>query len=307
MSEAWVTLATNDNYAIGALVLAESLKRVGTTRQLHILITPTVSQPVREQLAKHFHGVSLVDVLDSGDAANLALIKRPELGVTFTKLHCWTLTQYTKAVFLDADCVILQNSDELFEYPELSAAPDVGWPDIFNTGVFVFVPSNETYNSLIQFSVTNGSFDGGDQGVLNSYFKDWITKGPSHRLPFIYNMSANVFYTYVAAYKQFAHTVKIVHFLGSFKPWHHSFDIRTQTVTYRPESNSHAEYVQLWWRLFSEAVFPELHPEVAAQRLGEQPLVGDQEHRAAWERGNIEYLGRDSWENIQKRLDESSK
>jgi len=34
---------------------------------------------------------------------------------------------------------------------------------------------------------------------------------------------------------------------------------------------------------------------------------GEHEHQAAWERGNIEYLGRDAWENIQKRLDESSK
>lgn len=52
------------------------------------------------------------------------------------------------------------NIDELFEREELSAAPDVGWPDCFNSGVFVFRPSNATYASLLQFALTTGSFDG---------------------------------------------------------------------------------------------------------------------------------------------------
>lgn len=133
----------------------------------------------------------MVDILDSGDTAHLALMKRPDLGVTFTKLHCWTLTHYTKCVFMDADtlvsiraltlltqyklqqvciqgsilcvCVctqVLSNIDELFEREELSAAPDPGWPDCFNSGVFVFKPSNETYRSLMTHCTENGSFDG---------------------------------------------------------------------------------------------------------------------------------------------------
>lgn len=53
-----------------------------------------------------FSKVVVVDVLDSGDSAHLALMKRPELGITFTKLHCWTLTDYSKCVFLDADMLV---------------------------------------------------------------------------------------------------------------------------------------------------------------------------------------------------------
>lgn len=45
-------------------------------------------------------------MLDSQDSAHLALLSRPELGVTFTKLHCWRLTQYEKCVFLDADTLV---------------------------------------------------------------------------------------------------------------------------------------------------------------------------------------------------------
>ena len=48
----------------------------------------------------------MVDVLDSGDSGHLTLMKRPELGVTLTKLHCWSLTQYSKCVFMDADTLV---------------------------------------------------------------------------------------------------------------------------------------------------------------------------------------------------------
>lgn len=57
-------------------------------------------------LEKVFDEVVLVDVLDSGDSAHLALMKRPELGVTLTKLHCWELTQFSKCVFMDADTMV---------------------------------------------------------------------------------------------------------------------------------------------------------------------------------------------------------
>lgn len=61
---------------------------------------------------------------------------------------------------------VLSNVDELFEREELSAAPDPGWPDCFNTGVFVFRPSNETYEKLLQFCSENGSFDGETGGLF---------------------------------------------------------------------------------------------------------------------------------------------
>ena len=102
----------------------------------------------------------MVEELDSRDCDHLALLSRPELGVTFSKLHVWRLTQFFKCVFLDADTLVLQNVDELFEREELSAAPDIGWPDTFNSGVFVFEPSIETFNKLVALAKENGSFDG---------------------------------------------------------------------------------------------------------------------------------------------------
>lgn len=58
---------------------------------------------LRATLRGFFDEVVLVDVLDSNDTENLKLLSRPDLGVTFTKIHCWRLVQYSKCVFMDAD------------------------------------------------------------------------------------------------------------------------------------------------------------------------------------------------------------
>ena len=55
---------------------------------------------------------------------------------------------------------VVQNIDDLFERDEFAAAPDAGWPDCFNSGVFVFRPSLDTYQSLLQYAMQHGSFDG---------------------------------------------------------------------------------------------------------------------------------------------------
>ena len=104
--------------------------------------------------------LTVVEEIDSEDTERLALLTRPELGVTFSKLHAWRLTQYSKCVFLDADTLVLENVDELFDREELSAAPDIGWPDCFNSGVFVYEPSMDTFSNLLAMAQQTGSFDG---------------------------------------------------------------------------------------------------------------------------------------------------
>ena len=50
-SEAFVTLATNDGYALGALVLAESIRQVGTKRNLVVLISNHLSDLIRFEIS----------------------------------------------------------------------------------------------------------------------------------------------------------------------------------------------------------------------------------------------------------------
>uniref|UniRef100_A0A3B1K174 glycogenin glucosyltransferase n=1 Tax=Astyanax mexicanus TaxID=7994 RepID=A0A3B1K174_ASTMX len=324
--QAFVTLATNDSYAKGALVLAQSLKNHQTSRKLVALIGPHVSEPSRAVLCKLYDEVRLVDVMDSGDKAHLALMKRPDLGVTFTKLHCWTLTHYSKCVFMDADTLVVCNVDDLFERDELSAAPDPGWPDCFNSGVFVFRPSIETYEKLLTFSTENGSFDGGDQGLLNSFFSDWATADISKHLPFIYNLSSIAIYTYLPAFKQYGHNAKVVHFLGKVKPWDYVYDSSSRTLKGQAvDPDLQPNYLLQWWSLFSSAIVPLMKEEFGSQpfytgveEVGfhdktpqmnwappppAPPQVSSQERKNNWEQGQADYMGMDAFTNIERKLD----
>ncbi|KAF5891440.1 glycogenin-1-like isoform X2, partial [Clarias magur] len=225
-----------------------------------------------------FDEVCEVSMLDSRDTARLAMMKRPELGVTFTKLHCWRLTHYSKCVFMDADTLVLCNIDELFERDELSAAPDPGWPDCFNSGVFVFQPSEETYTGLLNACREHGSFDGGDQGVLNCYFSDWATADIAKHLPFIYNLSSVSIYTYLPAFRHFGRNAKVVHFLGEKKPWDYQHgedngdeEFSGETGLYR-FSSLYPDYIQQWWSVFKSSVLP-LFTEEHTQPLSATPSV----------------------------------
>ncbi|XP_041828562.1 glycogenin-1a [Melanotaenia boesemani] len=331
--QAFVTLATNDNYAKGAMVLGQSLRNHNTTKKLVALIGPHVAEPCRDALHSIFDEVLVVDVMDSGDTAHLALMKRPDLGVTLTKLHCWTLTQYSKCVFMDADTLVLSNIDELFEREELSAAPDPGWPDCFNSGVFVFRPSNETHEKLLTFCGENGSFDGGDQGVLNSFFNTWATADISKHLPFVYNLSSIAIYSYLPAFKQYGHDAKVVHFLGKVKPWNYSYNAQRGEVRGHSLSPGqcqlHPDYLLKWWQLYAKSVNPLLQkaygdtpfnsgfidPSIddeVREDARQQPdpfhpppsqRVSSEERKQRWEAGQIDYLGDDSFSNIERKLD----
>lgn len=306
MSEAYVTLATNDSYAIGALVLGNSLRTVGTSRKLVVMVTPDISAEFRQLLHELYDIVTPVNVLDSADPENLAVLARPDLGVTFTKLHCWRLTQFTKCVFLDADTLVVKNIDDLFNREELSASPDAGWPDCFNSGVFVFRPSLDTYRALLNFAVTHGSFDGGDQGLLNQFFKDWTTDISKH-LPFTYNVVAQAFYSYLPAFKRYGKDTKVLHFIGAAKPWHTTYNPTTGQVETPGNSEPYGILLKLWWNVFIEKVRPKLE----TRPLGSEKYslsgysranVNEAGRQYSWERGQIDYLGIDSFDNILSQL-----
>lgn len=118
------------------------------------------------------------------------LIGRPDLHNVLTKLHVFRLTQFDKIIFLDADVLPVRPLSHLFTLPhEFSAVPDVGWPDIFNSGMMVFSPGEGKFKEIMDIVKTKGSWDGGDQGILNEWRgNDW------NRLSFAYNTTPTAAY-----------------------------------------------------------------------------------------------------------------
>ncbi|KAI1288001.1 Glycogenin-2 [Halotydeus destructor] len=146
---AWLTLATNDTYCMGALVTGNSLRNVNTEAELVVFITDQVTSHMKKLLAEVYDHIKNVDIIEGSDHDLLLDTSRPEWAVCMTKILGWRLTQYEKIVYIDSDAIAIKNCDELFDKPELSAVPDISWPDIFNSGVFVFEPNEKTFKSFL--------------------------------------------------------------------------------------------------------------------------------------------------------------
>jgi alpha-N-acetylglucosamine transferase len=55
-------------------------------------------------------------------------------GSAYTKLHIWTLTEYSQVFYIDADCLVVGELDHIFgefESYDFTACPDVFPPDHF--------------------------------------------------------------------------------------------------------------------------------------------------------------------------------
>lgn len=164
---------------VGDVPLAVHTHGRGSTR----LLSPTLPPQFRNPCPR------LLQLLTSRLTTTIA--GRLDLNQVLTKLHVFRLTQYSKVLFLDADVLPIRPLSHLLTLPhEFSAAPDVGWPDIFNSGVMALTPSQASFDQLMQLQKTTGSWDGGDQGLLN----EW-RGGNWNRISFTYNTTPTAAYT----------------------------------------------------------------------------------------------------------------
>jgi glycogenin glucosyltransferase len=181
-----------------------------------------------------------IERIGNPNPANLYLMNRPDLLYTFTKIHLWRQTQFRKIVYIDADVVALRAPEELFDITEsFAAAPDVGWPDAFNTGVMVISPHEGDFNALRGMASAGDSFDGGDQGLINQYYEHRGWK----RISFTYNTTPSANYQYEPAYRYYKRDISMVHFIGTQKPWQRG----------RQEDGAPTAFQELlsrWWAVY---------------------------------------------------------
>ncbi|KAI1436021.1 nucleotide-diphospho-sugar transferase [Xylaria sp. CBS 124048] len=238
--DVYATLLLTDTYLPGALVLAHSLRHAGTTKKLAALVTvDSVSADSISELQTVYHYIIPVPKISNAHPANLQLMNRPDLQAAFTKINLWKLTQFRKIVYVDADVVAYRAPDELFDIAHpFSAAPDIGWPDLFNTGVMVLTPNMDDYSAMMALAERGISFDGADQGLINTYFGSNF-----NRISFTYNVTPSAHYQYTPAYRHFESSISMVHFIGANKPWFQG----------RQSSNGSAPYDQMvgrWWAVY---------------------------------------------------------
>ncbi|EGN93162.1 glycosyltransferase family 8 protein [Serpula lacrymans var. lacrymans S7.3] len=254
---AFVSLLTSDSYLPGALALAAALKDVHANLQeskdtpayeTACIVTPeTLDVSTIKLLRRAFNVVIGVEVISQEDDKGLTLLGRPDLNTVITKIHVFRLTQYSKVIFLDADILPIRPLSHLFTLPhEFSAVPDVGWPDIFNSGMMVLSPGDDHYNNIQELLKTRGSWDGGDQGLLNEWRGgDW------NRLSFTYNTTPTAAYTYAPAYERFGSNISAIHFIGTNKPWNSiAYRAPGATNVNTPQAYDYSSLVDKWYSVY---------------------------------------------------------
>ncbi len=228
----YVTLVTNPDFAMAAIALAKSLKNVNAKAALHVMTIKDMENHEYIQTLKNL-GCSLLVVSPlplSADFCHRHSCQQVHKNAPFTKgnkpnfhnplhnflkLRLWELQQYERIVFLDADCLVIQNIDNLFEFPEFSGAPNLyeSLKDMhrLNSGVFVAKPCQKTFNRMLQMLDKKDAFwKRTDQTFLQYYFPHW------HNLPYIYNCLQYVWFNMPELWQW--ESIKVIHYQYE-KPW----------------------------------------------------------------------------------------
>lgn len=264
MKVAYVTLVTNKDYALGALALARSLKRVDPERRLIVMATRTNIN--LEPLVAE--GCDIVEVarLPCSNSFNERHSREQQHSVApftkgnkpifhdpldnFCKLRLWEMTGYDRLLFIDADAIVVRDVSKLFGYPEFSAAPNLyeTLADMhrLNSGVFVAQPSSETFDRMLQRLDEPGVFwRRTDQTFLETYFPDW------HGLPYTYNALQYIYFNLPELWHW--PSIRLVHYQYE-KPW----DID------HPKSKQLKPLIDLWFATLRRRDLPEELPVLEA-------------------------------------------
>ena len=244
--EAYATLLTSDSFLPGVQALAFSLRRFDSTRPLLVLHTPSVKRHTRIMLSR-LQGAQLVPVDDIPCPHAEQVHVDGWVNSGYTKLHIWSLTDWHRIVYLDADTLVMADISDLFTCPTPAAAPDVFPPDKFNAGVLAITPSTSEFERLRRAVPTAPSHDGGDTGFLNSMYPGWFSGAEGHRLPFGDN-AQRILHWFTAdqapGYWEAVQPLRVLHFSSSPKPWEGEGARRK------------GELEMLWWRTWMASKVP---------------------------------------------------
>ncbi len=256
------TLVSHPSYVVGALVLGLSLERVGWNHETLAIITSEIGEEDQRRLSRYWTSVRVVDPIGNPSPPDKMGFSTYE--TVYTKLHLWNQTEFDRLIYLDADTIVVGSLDQLLEGPDFAASPCFTAPDLFNAGMMVLKPSRERYEDLMEKRATLPSYDGSDQGFLNSYFPDWYTGDPSRRLPMKFNVP-RLLRVYRPAWNRLTEDMRVLHYVGRNKPW----KINTQDMEKkkrkpslwaklrrrnepREKTQAQDETAQMWLRLHQE-------------------------------------------------------
>lgn len=136
---ALVTLLTSDDFLVGVQVLVYSFrKNCKVECEIVVLATKNISKATLVVLKRHSVKIKIVNEIP-GPVVSSDHEAKHWSGAGLTKLHIWNETEYDRVLYIDADCVVLQPIDELFDR-ELGEGDFAAAPDIFVSLITFDIP-----------------------------------------------------------------------------------------------------------------------------------------------------------------------
>lgn len=167
-------LLLNENlgYIIGSLVLADSIKKLSPGIAVTVMIAfddEKIERLLEQQFDEVIH-VPIIEYKVSGNRWPRFDGNYQWLSKSFTKINVYTLTQYDKVLFLDADMVCIKDLSPVFDLPTPAGCITTGKHILVETGMklsklflleslkkaygisgacFMIQPSQNQFNKLI--------------------------------------------------------------------------------------------------------------------------------------------------------------
>jgi len=258
MKYSFVTYLGTDHFLPGVLTLNASFKKYNKTYDLVVLVSDLVSDSV----------INLLD-LKKIKYKRIKQIKNPQklendernFKYMYTKLRIFEMIEYDKIVYFDADMIVCNNIEALFDVPHMSAVVAGGlYPGneswrYFNAGLLVVEPDKDLFDRLISSINQLPSNDGSDQGFLHSFYKDWPLNQTLHldhkfNVPSFYIDEYCKLSDYNFLYKKRSldTNISIIHYWGPCKPWEIEIELLKRKSDIKWEQS-----LILWWDVFLEA------------------------------------------------------
>jgi glycogenin len=236
---AYITLLSTESYLPGVFALHESLKRTGTPYPFATAVSAHIPREFDDVLERA--GIIVRRIPESTAIPKDMIENNGHWGRTFDKVHLFGLSEFEKLVYVDSDMIVLENMDELFDKPHMSAVPagllvHKDWTRL-NGGLLVIEPEDHladgifaTLPQALAEVAAMGVTASGDQDLLNAYYPHWRTT-PELRLDQGYNMFQCYLDLHIEEHGfhlphkfskrpgEGGQRIKIVHFIGPRKPW----------------------------------------------------------------------------------------
>ncbi|WKY14435.1 hypothetical protein Q1695_000184 [Nippostrongylus brasiliensis] len=158
-----MSILTNDGFLLPAKVLAYRLKTLAMPVPYVLLVTENVSNSSIEELKSHNIEVRRTSLFTVPHAKKAAKYH-------YTKLRLWSLIEYDVVLYIDLDALPMRDLLPFFSCGSFCAT--FRHSDKFNAGMLVLKPNLTVYEDLISQAPLLPTYDGGDQGFLNSYFHE---------------------------------------------------------------------------------------------------------------------------------------